>query len=140
MEGRRGPWTLLLGSLTADVAALSFAVPWALMFVLLVLRRWIAAPTARFAVGLTAALFGIGAAMSGVVFAGKLVGEHRAREGIVVVEEARVFGGPDERFQVSFTETEGERVRVIGREGRYLQVRTRDGREGWVLREDVDRL
>ncbi|MDB4972691.1 MAG: hypothetical protein JWN48_1032 [Myxococcaceae bacterium] len=63
---------------------------------------------------------------------------------VVVHEGAAVREGPDDHARLVGELTEGESVRLLGREGRYARVLARQGeqaqREGYVLGSDVGEI
>ncbi len=62
------------------------------------------------------------------------------RAAVVLREEAALHEGPDPRAQVRGVALEGQRARILGREGRFVRVRLAGGSEGWMKQQDVGQI
>jgi curli biogenesis system outer membrane secretion channel CsgG len=51
---------------------------------------------------------------------------------IVVPETLNIRSGPGENFSILFSARGGDRFSVLGKQDKWLRVRTQDGREGWA--------
>ncbi len=119
-------------------AAAALAAPWALLWLLVALRRR-AAGRLRAVAGLAAVLAGLAAGAGGVLLAARAA-ERRARVAVVVAAEAPVRDGPEAALRPAFTLHEGTAVRVVEAREDALRVRLANGLEGWIAARDLEEL
>jgi len=111
-----------------------------LFFGLLLWFRRTESENGRLALGIAAPVVGLLLALS--VF-GVLAKSGALTDGapaIVVTEDAAVREGPDPRAERRSDAREGERARVLDRDGDWVRVRLPGGREGWMVEGDVGLL
>jgi hypothetical protein len=113
-------------------ASVLFIVSWSLLFVLVVLRPFVAWP-----VGLAVAASAAVAVLSGSGLGVAAWSRGASRHAVVVAATAPVREGPGEAFKPAFEVHEGLKLRILGSDDGHLRVRLANGAEGWVSGLDV---
>jgi tetratricopeptide (TPR) repeat protein len=119
-------------------AAAAFAVPWAVLFLALSLRRR-AGPRARSALGAAASVAAALSAGGAALVLGRAA-ERRAAVAIVIAPEAAVRDGPEEALRPALRLPEGAAVRLLEARGDAERVRLPNGYEGWMSARELERL
>jgi tetratricopeptide (TPR) repeat protein len=137
----RSFWLNLLDRVTPGLVGISFLACWIGLFVVLGWRRVSAGELTRSVLLISALVLGGSALVSGSLLLSKVVYDTEVREAIAVREgRATLHAGPGERFDPAFEASEGDRLRVLDREGDWLHLRDPGGHEGWGLRRDFGEL
>jgi tetratricopeptide (TPR) repeat protein len=102
-------------------------------------RRRVDGPDEGAAWGAVAAIFGLAAALSGALLAGR-VALDRVPFAIVLPDEVQVKEGADPNYKTTFDVHAGLRVRLLDRDQDWVRIRLANGLEGWVRDRDVGRL
>jgi tetratricopeptide (TPR) repeat protein len=128
----------LVQATSAEAVALGLLIASGLGFASLTLRRLV--PSRRTALGVAA----LGALGVAAVF-GALVGAHayveaRVRHGVVMARTLPVREFPRPAARPAFELHEGLKVRVLAREGGFVQLRLPNGLQGWADASGVEVL
>jgi len=111
-----------------------------LFFGLLLWFRRAESENGRLALGIATPVVGILLALSVFGLLAKSGALTDGSPAIVVTEDAPVREGPDPRAERRSDAREGERARVLDRDGDWVRVRLPGGREGWMVEADVGLL
>lgn len=110
----------------------------ALLFGLLAIRRLSSKEKLR-----RACAFGIGLSVVLLIVAGSVVLGHgmiaRDVRGVVLASGA-LKAGPDDRFATAGQCLSGDRVRIIGSDTDWIQIKTPEGTTGWAPSKSIARL
>jgi tetratricopeptide (TPR) repeat protein len=141
IEPPRSFWMNTLQRVTSAQVVIPFLICWVGLFVLLGARRLTKSEVARLALLIVALIFGIGAGISGTMVFGKASYDSEVCEAIAITTaRATLREGPGERFGRAFDAGTGDRLRVLDREGEWIHLRDREGREGWGRSSDFGEL
>jgi len=120
------------------LAALAVAFD-ALLFLILVVRRYVRGENARVGLAVAAPLVALllcadlwGLGVKRGVF------EHGATA--IVLDDGPLSEGPDPRAQARGDVTEGERARVLGAEADFLHIELGGDRHGWIGKDHIGQL
>lgn len=119
-----------------DALAIGFAVLWAAVFGLLILRR--VRPAARWP-GRLVVPIGLLAALAGVLVWGRLATDADQRIGVVVSPNAMLRDG---KHEVAHGRElpEGIEVKILDGDEAWAQVELGDGNRGWVSAKDLKQI
>jgi tetratricopeptide (TPR) repeat protein len=135
---RESTWIRAVTFLAPSIQTWVFITLYLGCFVLLFLR--LRAPgDSRDALGATAAIFGVTAALAGILLLGR-VALDRIPFGIVLPDVVAVKEGADPNYRTSFELHAGLKVRLLEHDQEWLRIRLANGLEGWVRTQDVGRL
>ena len=141
LDPPRSFWLNLLARVTAAQVGIPFLLCWLGLFAVLAWRRLSAGELTRLVLMIAALLLAGVALVSGSLLAGKALYDSRVREAIAVRQSRAVLReGPAERFGRACEAIEGDRLRLLDREGEWLHLRDTQGREGWGRRQDFGEL
>ncbi len=128
----RSFWMNLLARVTHWQVGVPFLICWVGLFVVLGWRRVATGEIARLVLLIAALVLGGVALVSGALVLGKAAYDTQVREAIAIHgDQAVMREGPGERFDRAGTASEGDRLRVLDREGEWLHLRDATGHEGW---------
>jgi hypothetical protein len=111
-----------------------------LLFACLLLRRLVSRETLSLGLALTAWLIGLALLVAVAALGTKQQWLQEGRGAIVLNEDALLKEGPDPRARTRAQGLEGERGRILQREGGFVRVRLARGPEGWMSEVDVGAL
>ena len=141
LDPPRSFWLNLLARVTASQVGIPFLLCWLVLFAVLAWRRLSAGELTRLVLMIAALLLAGVSLVSGSLLLGKALYDSRVREGIAVRQNRAVLReGPAERFGRAHEAIEGDRLRLLDREGDWLHLRDSQGREGWGRRSDFGEL
>ena len=134
-------WMSLLARVTPMQVTVPFLICWVGFFLMLSVRRLTEREVARLAISIVAVVLGAGAIVGGALVAGKASYDHEVREAIATrTERAPLYEGPGEAFHRVGDVREGDRLRVLDREGEWMLLRDQRGLEGWGRDSDFGEL
>jgi tetratricopeptide (TPR) repeat protein len=137
----RSFWLNLLARVTSWQVGLPFLICWIGVFVVLGWRRMAKGEVIRLVLLILALVFGSLSLIGGALLLGKAAYDTQVHDAIAIHEGGAVTReGPGERFDRAFTASEGDRLRVIDREGDWLHLRDFGGHEGWGSLQDFGEL
>jgi tetratricopeptide (TPR) repeat protein len=119
------------------IAAVIFTVLFSLLFIL----YYFAGASSRKRIFFTGSMVALFIGLLSVFFAFKnydLVVDQRA--GIVFAASTQVRSEPVMRSEVSFTLHEGTKVKIISEVDGWKRIKLADGKEGWMLKDDLKEL
>lgn len=137
----RPPWTdaVLSGVSESVLASLVWGFNFVL-FVALLIRRWVRHETVRLSLAVSGWLLGLALTLAIGAFAIKVEWFRDGQGAIVLREGAALREGPDPRAKARAEAYEGEPARLLQQEGEFVRVRLTRGAEGWMDRADVGAL
>jgi len=112
---------------------------WVASGLLIALTR-VQAEGARLGIGIASAVLFSLAAVSALGVGAKADWGRAGKRAVIVRETAAIREGPDDRARLISELVEGESVRIVGREGRFVRVLARAQREAYVLSSDVGEI
>jgi tetratricopeptide (TPR) repeat protein len=130
-------WMRAVGVMSVGSWGALFLVVWWLTFGILFLLRFIAPGPARSGLVAGNSFVALVALLCGLMLAGRVYHDRRVESAIVLPDTLAVREGPDPSTKTSFRLHAGLKVRVQGREGRWMRIRLPNGLEGWVPTRDV---
>lgn len=137
----RSFWMNLIARVTSAQVVIPFLVCWVGLFLVLGGRRLIRSEVARLTLMILSMIFGAGSAGFGALVVSKVIYDGQVQEAIAVEEDgATLREGPGGRFSRVVSVREGERLRVLDREGDWLHMREASGREGWGQTEEFGEI
>lgn len=116
------------------VLAIVVALLWIALFVVLLVRLRLE-DRQRFIASVTAVLLLAASASFAILLLAKRGALSDGERGIIVATNGELLEGPDPRAVPRGPAMEGDRIAILARDGEYLQVRTSDGRVGWIDNE-----
>jgi tetratricopeptide (TPR) repeat protein len=128
----------LVRGLSSDLLALVLLGLNVALFGLLMVRRRPFAASTRAALGAGAGVCATLLVLAALLLLARTGVLREGAPGVVVAEEAVLREAPDPRAAQRGRALEGERVRVLDQHGRYLRVRLRGAREGWVTFQEAE--
>lgn len=132
LDPPRSFWMNVLNRLTPAQVVVPFLMCYLGFFGVLVARRLTSSELARLVLLIVTLVLGVAMAVGGGLVLSKATFDGEVREAIVVSEgEANLREGPGERFTLAVEAREGDRLRVLDREGDWLHMRDSAGTEGW---------
>ncbi len=141
LDPPRSFWMSLLAQVTPAQVTIPFALCWIGLFLILAIRRVTGREVARLALLIVALLLFGGSLVGGVLVASKASYDAEVREAIAVADgEAALREGPGARFSRAHRADEGDRLRLLDREGEWLHLRDAEGQEGWGRTTDFGEL
>lgn len=127
----------LVGPFSESFLALVVLLLDLIFFGLLISFRWVRREEARLAMGIAAPIVGVLLVASVAGLAVKSGALEEGRPAIVLRENAPVREGPSQEAQPRMQALEGDRIRVLTRDGHWYRVRLSQDREGWMHTADV---
>lgn len=121
----------LSASIPEPVLAILVLVAWVLLFVVLIVRRGLK-ERPRFIASVSVVILVAASASFVVLLLAKRGALSDGERGIVVASAGELLEGPDPRSVSRGVAMEGDRVAILDEDGEYFQVRTSDGRVGWI--------
>jgi tetratricopeptide (TPR) repeat protein len=118
-----------------DTLAMAVLALDALFFALLAVWRLAPREAARLGAAIGAALSGLLLVFAGLGLLQKRGAFDDGAPGVVVAEDVPLRDAPDPRAAHRGYAREGERARILARDGSWMRVRVPGGREGWALAE-----
>jgi tetratricopeptide (TPR) repeat protein len=112
----------------------------ALLFGFLAARRFVRHEGIRTGLGAGASIAAVTLLTAGVLLAVQQGAFREGEPGVVLIDDAVLREAPDPRAASRGKAREGQRVRVLERHGRYLRVKTRKSREGWMTGAEVEAI
>lgn len=141
LDPPRSFWLSVLDRATPAQVAFPFLLCYVGLFGALAARRLTRHELARLVLVIASVLLAGVVAAGGALLGSKAYFDAEVREAIAVGEhEITLHEGPGERFTQASTVHEGDRLRVLTREGEWLLLRDRAGREGWGQDGDFGEL
>jgi tetratricopeptide (TPR) repeat protein len=141
LDPPRSFWLSLLDRVTAAQVGIPFLLCYVALFGVLAARRLTRRELARLGLAIAAVVLGGATIVGGGLVGSKAYFDAEVREAIAIGDgEVVLREGPGERFTRAVTTHEGDRLRVLGREGEWLLLRDRAGREGWGAGGDFGEL
>jgi tetratricopeptide (TPR) repeat protein len=108
-----------------------------LFFGILLAFRRVRREDARLALGIAAPIMCVLLVLASAGLAVRSGALEDGRPAVVLRENAPLHEGPDPRARHRGRAVEGERARILGRDGRWLHVRLASDREGWMPVDDI---
>lgn len=108
-----------------------------LLFLGLLARRLPALAHLRLALGVTAALAGCLAVLTGGALAIRSDALQDGQRAVVVAQDGALLEGPDANAKARGTLVEGGLARLVAREGQWVRLRTDQGLDGWAPADAV---
>jgi tetratricopeptide (TPR) repeat protein len=102
--------------------------------------RFLRDESTRLALGIAGSLAGLMAAIAGIGLGVKTDWGRPGQRAIVIAEEAVLRDGPDEAASIRFSLAEGTRVRLLSREGAFVEVEAGPEQRGYVQAGDVGEI
>jgi tetratricopeptide (TPR) repeat protein len=132
VEARGSVMESLVAPFAEDTLAWSLLALDALFFALVLARMRARGETVRLALGIAAPLAGLALGLAVLGLAVKTGSFSDGAAAIVVDDDVAVVEGPDPRAGTRGRAHEGERARIVDRDGDWAHVHLGGGREGWV--------
>jgi len=130
---RLTPWRAVIERFTPATASIFLLISTTLLWAVLLVRWRMRAEMTRLVLAVAGAVLFLLAVSFAAVLLGTVHLQEIDREGIVVESGAvTVSEGPGQGYKKSFRVLEGERVQVMGLDGKWRKIRDDRGREGWV--------
>ncbi len=133
--GRQALDGVTVNEATVAATSTAFAASLALVCYLLV-RQTKARNPAGYALLVACLVFAIAIGFTGI----KIYDSEANVKGIVLSPTAVVKAGPDEGSDPVFTLHEGARIQLIERRGDWMRIGLPDGKNGWLSRNDFERI
>lgn len=126
----------LAGAVPADAVAWIFLAAWLSAFGLLLARRRASPAWSTLLALASAASFAI-AVPAGLMVANQIYVARTVREAVVMKQTLQARELPATQGRVSFEVHAGLKVRVLGAEGAFVQIRLPNGLVGWAEKEGI---
>lgn len=141
LDPPRSFWMNVLNRVTASQVVIPFLLCYLGFFGVLSARRLTSSELARLVLLIVSLVLGVAVVAGGGLVLSKATFDAEVREAIAVSEdEATLREGPGERFSRSVEAREGDRLRVLDREGDWIHLRDSAGTEGWGHADDFGEL
>jgi tetratricopeptide (TPR) repeat protein len=141
LDPPRSFWMNVLNRVTASQVVIPFILCYVVFFGLLAARRLTSSELARLVLLIVSLVLGVAVLAGGALVFSKAAFDAEVREAIAVNEgEAVLREGPGERFRRAIEAREGDRLRVLNREGDWIHLRDSGGTEGWGHADDFGEL
>jgi len=125
----------IVGGISENHAALGLIVSNAIFFICIIVFRRFSSVSLRKGMIVSMVIFGLAT----FVFAGVTFGHNYISKDQLAVssKSLQMRTGPNRRFESKAKISRGARVRILARQGNWVEVKSRIGTVGWVPSEDI---